>query len=230
MPPDADATATAEETAAAEAAAAEKVAADKVASEKAAADAKATAAAAAAEKAAAAASGAPDSYSAFEMPDGYTIADERLKSFHEMAKGAKLTQAQAQGFVKMATEYGGEVHNQLAGSLEAMQKAAYAAESEAWGKELDADKELSGPDGKDLAKNLGIGEAALEKLGGKELMDVLKARNLGNNPAVVRFFVKIGALIQQDSLGAGPGGAGGSAADRDAGRADRMYPNEAASA
>ena len=134
-------------------------------------------------------------YTDFKFPkDSEPLAGDRLTEFHTLAGGLKLTQDQAQQLVDYGAKYRDAV---LAGVKE--QETAMRAE---WAETSSKDPEIMGKDGSELHKNLGIARDAVLKTGGKELMELLSASGLEDNPVVIKAFLKLGRLMTEDAPGA----------------------------
>ena len=121
----------------------------------------------------------PESYE-FNLGEGLTITDEQKAAFTAIAKEAKLTQAQADGLLKMHSEI-------LSGY---MHEAEEAVE-----KNIAECQKL----GLTTKENLGYAKAAVDMFGGSDAMQVLVDTGAINHPAVCKLFVNIGQLISEDN-------------------------------
>lgn len=127
-----------------------------------------------------------------EAPDGYTIpedaglTEQQVAAFREQAHAMGLPQRQAEGVVAFYAK-------QQAAAREALYQHGYSVLTEEWG---GAFKE-----------RLAVATKAAELYGGPELIQVLKDTGLGNHPAMVRAFAKIGLEITEP--GELRGGSGG---------------------
>lgn len=121
----------------------------------------------------------PESYE-FNLGEGLTITDEQKAAFTAIAKEAKLTQAQADGLLKMHSEI-------LSGY---MHEAEEAVE-----KNIAECRKL----GLTTKENLGYAKAAVDMFGGSDAMQVLVDTGAINHPAVCKLFVTIGQLISEDN-------------------------------
>ena len=121
----------------------------------------------------------PESYE-FNLGEGLTITDEQKAAFTAIAKEAKLTQAQADGLLKMHSEI-------LSGY---MHEAEEAVE-----KNIAECQKL----GLTTKENLGYAKAAVDMFGGSDAMQVLVDTGAINHPAVCKLFVTIGQLISEDN-------------------------------
>lgn len=121
----------------------------------------------------------PENYE-FNLGEGLTITDEQKAAFTAIAKEAKLTQAQADGLLKMHSEI-------LSGY---MHEAEEAVE-----KNIAECQKL----GLTSKENLGYAKAAVDMFGGSDAMQVLVDTGAINHPAVCKLFVTIGQLISEDN-------------------------------
>nr|DAO81353.1 MAG TPA: putative protease [Caudoviricetes sp.] len=121
----------------------------------------------------------PENYE-FNLGEGLTITDEQKAAFTAIAKEAKLTQAQADGLLKMHSEI-------LSGY---MHEAEEAVE-----KNIAECQKL----GLTTKENLGYAKAAVDMFGGSDAMQVLVDTGAINHPAVCKLFVNIGQLISEDN-------------------------------
>jgi hypothetical protein len=124
--------------------------------------------------------------------------------FKVIAKELDLTQEQAQKLL----DFGGE---KLRAQIEAPYKL-WAETQAKWQAEVKADKEIGGTkleqSIKDAAQVFVPGESnpfVKSDAEAKALREALNMTGAGNNPAMVKFFVKIGALLKEPgSLSGGP--------------------------
>lgn len=144
--------------------------------------------------------GAPETYE-FELPEGYELNQEVSEEFTAYARELNLPQDKAQAAVSMGVK--------LLESAQAKQAEAYAQQISAWRNEVTNDKELGGPA---LAENLSYAAKVLDTYA-PDLRAVLDETGLGNHPAFVKAFVKIGKAISEDRLVGGAQQAPGAALD-----------------
>lgn len=152
-------------------------------------------AATAAAKAAADAAKVPAEYADFKLPDGVTMPPEAFTEFKATAKELGLTQDQAQKVAELGVKQAQTFATQLA---TAQQEAV-----EKWAADTKADKEIGGDK---LPENLAVAKKALDTFGSPELKTLLNKSGLGNNPEVIRFFVKAGKAISEDRIVTGAAG------------------------
>lgn len=157
---------------------AEKAAADKAAADKAAEE---------ADKAA----GPPEKYE-FALPDGMELDTALLEKADPVLRELGLSNEQA-----------GKLANLIAEervSEAQRQQDAYAQQVEDWGKSAREDKEFGGAN---FEKSVPIAQKAIAQFGTPELKALL-ADGLGNHPELIRFCVRVGKAMGEDT-GVGEG-------------------------
>jgi len=130
----------------------------------------------------------PETYD-FKMPEGLELDTEAATEFSALAKEFKLSAENAQKVADIGAKM-----VQKAATAQAEQFKATQAE---WAKEVTTDKEIGGDK---LQENLGMARKAIETFGGKELREFLNATGFGNNPLLVKSFVRIGKAISEDGF------------------------------
>jgi len=147
---------------------------------------------------------ASEEYAEFTIPEGTTLDEQTATEFKGLAKELDLTQEQAQKLL----DFGG-------GKLRAQIEAPYKlwAETQAkWQAEVKADPEIGGTKFeqsiKDAAQVFVPGDSnpfVKDEAEAKSLRDALNMTGAGNNPAIVKLFVKMGTLLNEPgSLRGGP--------------------------
>lgn len=144
--------------------------------------------------------GAPENYE-FELPEGYELNPEVTEEFTAYARELNLPQDKAQAAVGMGVK--------LIESYQAKQAEALQQQQTAWRNEVVNDRDIGG---QALAENLGYAAKVLDTYA-PDLRAVLDETGLGNHPAFVKAFVKIGKAISEDRLVGGAQQAPGSALD-----------------
>ena len=121
----------------------------------------------------------PESYE-FNLGEGLTITDELKGKFTEIAKGAKLTQEQANALIDMHSsillDYMHKTEAKVNGWVDECQKAGYLSE-----------------------ENLGYAKSAINYFGGSDAMNALVETGAINHPAVFKMVMTIGQLIAEDA-------------------------------
>lgn len=116
-----------------------------------------------------------------------------LSDFESAAKEAKLSNESANKLLASAV-----------GKTEAAFKARFEATRESWKAALTADPEFAKGDGFDA--NLAIAKQGFLQFAPEGLADVVNASGLGDNPAFVKFCLRVGQKIAEDKVV--PGGDG----------------------
>lgn len=116
-----------------------------------------------------------DKYTAKLIDRGETV-DKDLSGVYERFHKLGVTDKQAQGLLDMFQEQ----KNQLSGNAEAV----IAGLEKEWGAATKGQLKLA--------------ERAAKDVGGEELIDVLNDTGLGNHPALIKMFAKIGAILAED--------------------------------
>jgi hypothetical protein len=132
--------------------------------------------------------GAPESYD-FKAPEGTTYDNVLLDNFSNAAKDANLTQDAAQKLL-----------DKLAPSVAARQAEQIEALKTQWADETKADKEIGG---EKLQENLAVAKKAMDTFATPELRKLFDDTGLGNNIGVIRFLVKAGKAISEDTFVSG---------------------------
>ncbi len=130
---------------------------------------------------------APEKYD-FAMPEGFELNQEVAGEFEAYARELNLPQDKAQAVVDMGVK--------LMQSAQSKQAEMYQQTQEQWRNEVVNDKEIGG---QALAENLSYAAKVLDTFA-PDLRGVLDETGLGNHPAFVKAFVKIGKAISEDRL------------------------------
>lgn len=134
-----------------------------------------------------AAPAAPEKYD-FAMPEGFDLNQEVAGEFEAYARELNLPQDKAQAVVDMGIKL---MQSQQAQQAELVQKT-----QEQWRNEVVNDKEIGG---QALAENLSYAAKVLDTFA-PDLRSVLDETGLGNHPAFVKAFIRIGKAISEDRL------------------------------
>lgn len=141
-----------------------------------------------------AAKGAPEKYADFTVPDGIEVNQPMLEEFKVTAKELNLTQEAAQKLVDLQVKHVKGISDDL---LKTFNETLIT-----WKKE--AVQEL----GADYKKELVYAGKAIEKFGTPELRKILNQTGVGNHKELVKFFVKVGKTISEDTIVDGKNKAG----------------------
>jgi hypothetical protein len=150
----------------------------------------------------------PEEYADFETPEGVEVDKALLDKAIPVFKELGLTQVNAQKLIDLQVE-----HVQ---AFSQEQQSQFAEVVNGWANDAEADKEIGG---EAFEQNIGIAKSAVEKFGTPELSQFLHDSGAGSHPEVIRMFVKIGKLTQEDQPGSG------NPAAKDTDVVSRLYPN-----
>jgi hypothetical protein len=154
--------------------------------------------------------GAPDEYEDFKVADGVELTEEQVNDIKATAKELDLSQEKAQALVDR------EVAARKEESESQLQ--VWRDQNNEWKKAARTDKEFGG---EKFDESVVAAKAALRRFGNSELSQVLDDYGMGNHPEVIRFLVKVGNSMKEDSM---HNGVGGEQAPTDI--ADILYPNQ----
>lgn len=155
--------------------------------------------------------GAPESYEAFAVPEGFNLEEGDAKSFGDLAKEANLTQAQAQKFMDLA--------GARMAVLAQQQQDAYKATVEGWAASTKADPEIGGAK---LPATVKYAQKALAAFGeGTDAAEAFETTGLGNHPGIIKMLARIGKDLSEDGVVAG----GNATQPERKPTAEVMYPN-----
>ncbi|RDT35821.1 peptidase [Citrobacter freundii] len=133
--------------------------------------------------------GAPEKYD-FKPAEGQELDTAALEQFEPIARELNLTNEQAQ---KMVDLYG----TKIMPMVQQQQAEAWQKTTEQWAADVKADKEIGGDN---LTGNLSAAQRALEQFGDQELKEYLDSTGLGNHPALVKAFIKVGKAMSEDGM------------------------------
>lgn len=128
--------------------------------------------------------GAPEKYTDFTLPEGLKFEPKLLEAFHGIGKELGLSQEGAQKIVDLQAQ---SVKAEIEARLDSFNK-----QTAAWGEES---KKAFGTD---FEKQFGLAAKAVERFGDADLKTLLRETGLGNHPAIIKAFNKIGALMSED--------------------------------
>jgi hypothetical protein len=124
----------------------------------------------------------PEKYE-LEFPEGVAPDEALLESVTPIFKEMGLTNEQAQ---KLTDAY--------AARHQAVMEA-HAAQVTEWANETKADKEIGGAK---FEESVGIARTAIKQFADDTVLEQLNATGLGNHPAVVKMFYRIGKALGED--------------------------------
>jgi hypothetical protein len=135
---------------------------------------------------AAQAKGAPEKYADFKVPEGVEVNQPMLEEFKTTAKKHNLTQEAAQELIDLQVKH-------VQGISEGLLTTFNQIKTD-WKKETV--QEL----GADYKKELVYAGKAIDKFGTPELRVLLNQTGVGNHKELVKFFVKIGKTVSEDTF------------------------------
>ena len=163
--------------------------------------------------------GAPETYSQWTVPEGFTLDEGVSKEIGGLFKGMKLSQEQGQKLVDFYTKQTSESANQP--------YQVWQETQEQWVKEVKADREL-GPRLNEVKTTIsraidGLNDPKLAR-DFREAMDFTGA---GNNPAFIKAFWKLAQMVTEGGhvAGGGPSAQGQRRQGEQTSAARAMYPN-----
>lgn len=142
--------------------------------------------------------GAPEKYE-FSAGEGVELDSAALADFEPVARELNLTNEQAQKLV--------DAYPKILEGVQQRQAEAWQKQTEDWAANVKADKEIGGDK---LISNLSAAQRALEQFGDPELKEYLDSTGLGNHPALVKAFIKVGKAMSEDKVVTGGHESGGS--------------------
>lgn len=149
------------------------------------------------------------------LPEGMAIDEELLGKFQSYIKDNDLDQEQAQS---LADLYKDSAIGQYNGIRE-----SHEATVDKWFETSSSDEEIAGKDGSLFQENADLAKKAFDTFGTPELGEMLSGQQtgIGNHPEFVRFAMRIGKSISEDSMQL-PNAAGGTG---EKSQAETLYPD-----
>lgn len=141
--------------------------------------------------------GAPEKYE-FTFPEGVTVDTDTLQKFEPVLKELGLPNDKAQ---KLA-----DVWLSVRQAEAQAQQERWDEQFKTWESEARADKEIGG---QKFDENLKAAQSALARFGSPELKQLLhyNSTGLGSHPELIRFCMKIGKAMAEDTFVPGSGSA-----------------------
>jgi hypothetical protein len=131
-------------------------------------------------------------YTEFKLPEGMTLDEGSMKQATDLFKSAGLDQETAQKFIDLATSREQAAAKQSVQTFVDMQNK--------WVGEIKADPEIGG---EKLEANIASVGRLIDRLNIPDLKDALNLTGAGNNPAVVKAFVRLAQMIAEDRFETG---------------------------
>jgi hypothetical protein len=129
----------------------------------------------------------PIAYEDFKLPEGATVDGETLDRARSLFSEAGLPQEQAQKFIDLA------VSREQAAAQKGVQ--AFVDLQNKWVSEIKADPEIGGDR---MTASMASAARAIDRLGVPGLKEALNLTGAGNNPAIVKAFVRLGQMVSED--------------------------------
>jgi hypothetical protein len=126
-------------------------------------------------------------YGEFKLPDGATVDGASLEQATALFREAGLSQEQAQKFIDLA------VSREQAAAHKGVQ--AFVDLQTKWVSEIKADPEIGGTR---FEASMASAGRAIDRLGVPGLKEALNLTGAGNNPAIVKAFVRLGQMVSED--------------------------------
>jgi hypothetical protein len=126
-------------------------------------------------------------YGEFKLPDGATVDGEQLEQATTLFKEAGLPHEQAQKFIDLA------LSREQAAATRGVQ--AFVDLQTKWVSEIKADPEIGGTR---FEASMASASRAIDRLGVPGLKEALNLTGAGNNPAIVKAFVRLGQMVSED--------------------------------
>jgi len=124
-----------------------------------------------------------------KLPDGSPLSPEELAATLKEAKEAGLSKEEAEGML--------ETKDQTARNVIARQNQAFESTKKAWKDQTAKDPQIGG---ENYARNIEIASRAWDKFADAELKKIAEETGIGNHPAVIRAFLRIGNAMSEDRL------------------------------
>lgn len=127
----------------------------------------------------------PEQYQ-FTAAEGKEYDAEVLKEYEAAAREIGLDNDQANSML-----------GRMSAMLEQRQTAQMEALSSQWAEQSRADTEFGGDK---LNENMAVAKRALQQYGSPELTELLNQSGLGNHPAFIRMFYRVGLTLREDGM------------------------------
>ena len=154
----------------------------------------------------------PGEYKEFTIPDGMELDKGAMEAFTPIAKELGLTQDQAQKLVDVYSNANADAVATMGSQIDALHQT--------WIQEVKDDPDLGGAK---FDETVATARTFINGYGDQKLTDVLNETGLGNHPAVVKLFYKLGRSMSEDNVNIGA--IRGQEGEKS--RAHKMFPNMA---
>jgi hypothetical protein len=140
----------------------------------------------------------PDTYAEWKLPEGVVLDQAIAEKATPIFKELGLSQDKAQKLVDLFADARRQAAEQ--------QTAVWTETQQKWVNEAKADKEFGG---EKFDENVAVARKAIDRFGSPELKAALAATGAGNHPEFIRFAMKVGRAISEDSTMVSGGSAAG---------------------
>jgi len=135
----------------------------------------------------------PEKYE-FKAPEGFSVDEKTVETITPIFKELGISQEGAQ---KLVDSYAPVIKQQMEAAIESQrQQSQTEFKSLVKGWEEESKKIL----GTEFDKKIGVMAKVLDKAGTKELRQLLNDTGVGNHPELIKFVLKIGEMISEDSF------------------------------
>ncbi len=152
----------------------------------------------------------PETYADFNLPEGVTMDESMLDEVIPMFKDIGATQEQAQKFIDLQAK-----------QVQAGEQKQVDTFNQLMNDWLDQSKNDGEFGGDKFIENVKIAQSAVTRYGTPELKQLLDDHGVGNHPEMIRFMVRVGHTIKEDT----PGESGNNASKK-LDRAEVLYPKK----
>jgi hypothetical protein len=133
-------------------------------------------------------------YTDFKLPEGTVLDEPSMKAATDLFRESGLSQETAQKFIDLATSREKALSDSARAAASAGLKAFTDLQTK-WVSEIKADPEVGGAR---LEASMALAARAIDRLGVPGLREALDLTGAGNNPAVVKAFVRLGQMVSED--------------------------------
>lgn len=126
-----------------------------------------------------------------DTENGFELSEEAQKAYSTVFAEAGLTQRQVNAAI--------EAHQTSLSQMAAEANQAAETQLQEWVNEAKSDPEM----GKDWTATVTLANEALSKIADDDVVEQLNRTGLGNHPAFIRMFHKLGKMMGEDSFSAG---------------------------
>jgi len=137
----------------------------------------------------------PIVYEDFSFPENIEINNDLMEKFKGLAQDSSLSQEKAQALLDLSIENGQKVL--------ADQQAEFMKVRQDWQKSIKEDPDFGG---KNFSETIVRAKRVLNNYGSPELKEMLDTSGLGDNPEVIKMFVKIDKVLGDDTSVTGQAG------------------------